>query len=216
MQNLGGTALATVISVLVTLIITFLFNKLIALPKAIKTQRAAEEAKAEAKAEAERQYKEDVEDRFKKIEAVLDDLPKYRQQSLQIQQELKLGQQQVKAELQAEQSQLVQLCKTMNDSLTTLAADFKEVQAQTNEREKNDLRQKLIREYNLFTDLSKNPEHAWSEMEHKAFMAQVRDYEVLGGNDYIHKTVLPAIYTLEIVPMENVARLEDVMSKRQQ
>lgn len=216
MQNLGGTALATVISVLVTLIITFLFNKLIALPKAIKTQRAAEEAKAEAKAEAERQYKEDVEDRFKKIESVLEDLPKYRQQSLQIQQELKLGQQQVKAELQAEQSQLVQLCKTMNEALTTLATDFKEVQAQTNEREKNDLRQKLIREYNLFTDLTKNPEHAWSEMEHKAFMAQVRDYEVLGGNDYIHKTVLPAIYTLEIVPMENVSRLEDVMSKRQQ
>jgi hypothetical protein len=57
---------------------------------------------------------------------------------------------------------------------------------------------------------------AWSEMERKAFMSQVRDYEALGGNDYIHKTVLPAMYILEIVPMEDTARLEEVMSSRQQ
>lgn len=216
MQNVGGTILATILSVLVTLIITFLFNKLIALPKAIQAQREQERAELEAKEEAERAYKEKVDSRLKELETTVDALPGYRQQSLQIQQELKLGQQQVKAELQAEQSQIVQLCRTMNESLAALTAEFKEAQAKTDEREKNDLRQKLIREYKLFTDPRKNPMHAWSDMEQKAFMSQVMDYEALGGNDYIHKTVLPAMYLLEVVPMNDLARLEEVMSSRQQ
>ena len=160
--------------------------------------------------------KEGIEKRLQKVEAVTEALPGYRQQSLKIQQELKQGQQEVKAELKAEQSQIVQLCKTMNSALTSLTEEFKIAQQQTNEREKNDLRQKLIREYKLFTDPRKNPCKAWSDMEQKAFMSQVRDYEALGGNDYIHKTVLPAMYMLEIVPMDNLARLEEVMSSRQQ
>jgi hypothetical protein len=198
------------------LVITFLFNKLIALPKAIQAQKEQEQKAMREKEEAERLYKEGIESRLQKVEAVADSLPGYRQQSLQIQQELRLGQQQVKAELQAEQSQIVQLCRAMNESITALTTEFKEAQAQTNEREKNDLRQKLIREYNLFADVRKNPSRAWSEMEYKAFMSQVHDYEALGGNDFIHKTVLPAMSLLEIVSMENVAKLEEIMSSRQQ
>ena len=216
MQNLGGTILATVISVLITLIITLAFNKLIALPKALKAQKEQEQKAMKEKEEAERLYKEEIDKRLKKVEAVVDQLPSYRQQSLQIQQDLIRGQQEVKAELQAEQSEIVKLCKTMNKSLTELTTEFKEAQAQTNEREKNDLRQKLIREFKIFTDPRKNPMMAWSDMEQKAFMSQVRDYEALGGNDYIHKTVLPAMHLLEIVPMDDLARLEEVMSSRQQ
>lgn len=211
-----STIFATVLSVLVTLITTFLFNKLIALPKAIQAQKAKEQAEVERKEAAERLYKEDIEKRLKNVEAAVDALPGYRQQSLEIQQELKLGQQQVKMELQAEQSHIVQLCKTMNSSLTSLAEEFKAAQAKTDEREKNDLRQKLIREYKLFTDPRKNPSYSWSDMEQKAFMSQVKDYEALGGNDYIHKTVLPAMYLLEIIPMDDLDRLEEMMSSRQQ
>lgn len=216
MQITGETILATIVSVLITLVITFLFNKLIALPKAIQAQRAQEQAEMERKAEAERLYKEETDKRLKRVEAAVDQLPTYRQQSLQIQQELIQGQQEVKAELKAEQSEIVKLCKTMNESLTTLTTEFKEAQAQTNEREKNDLRQKLIREYNLFADPRRNPSRAWSEMEHNAFMSQLHDYEALGGNDFIHRTVLPAMSILEIVPMDSVARLEEIMSSRQQ
>ena len=216
MQNVGGTILATVLSVLVTLTLTFLFNKLIALPKAMQAQREQEQADMEARAAAERLYKEGIEKRLQRVEAAVDALPAYRQQSIQIQQELRTGQQEVKAELKAEQSRIVQLCQNMSDALTTLTADFKEAQAQTNEREKNDLRQKLIREYNLFADSRRNPSRAWSEMEHNAFMSQVRDYEALGGNDFIHRTVLPAMSILEVVPMDNIVRLEEVMSSRQQ
>lgn len=215
-QITGEAILATIISVLITLTLTFLFNKLIALPKAMKAQRAQEQAEMERKAEAERLYKEEIDKRLKRVEAAVDQLPTYRQQSLQIQQELRAGQQEVKAELKAEQSEIVKLCKTMNESLNTLTTEFKEAQAKTDEREKNDLRQKLIREYNLFTDPRRNPSKAWSEMEYKAFMSQVRDYEALGGNDFIHNTVLPAMSVLEIVSMKDVARLEEIMSSRQQ
>jgi hypothetical protein len=215
-QNVGGTILATVLSVLVTLVITFLFNKLIALPKAIQAQKEQEQKAMREKEEAERLYKEEMDKRLKRVEAAVDQLPTYRQQSLQIQQELIQGQQEVKAELKAEQSEIVKLCKNMNESLNTLATEFKEAQAKTDEREKNDLRQKLIREYNLFTDPRRNPSKAWSEMEYKAFMSQVRDYEALGGNDFIHNTVLPAMSVLEIVSMKDVARLEEIMSSRQQ
>jgi hypothetical protein len=215
-ENVEGIVFATALSVLITLIITFLFNKLIALPKVIRDQRAAEQADMAEKEEIERKYREDVESRLQKVEAATAALPAYRQQSLQIQQDLIRGQHEVKAELQAEQSQIVQLCRTMNDSLASLTSEFKEAQAKTDEREKNDLRQKLIREYNLFTDPRKNPARAWSEMEQKAFMLQVKDYEALGGNDYIHKTVLPEMYLLEIVPMDDIVRLGEVMSSRQQ
>lgn len=216
MQSLGGAILATVLSVLITLIITFLFNKLIALPKAIQAQRAREQAEMKRKTEAERQYKEELDKRLKRVEVAVDQLPIYRQQSLQVQKDLIAGQQEVKAQFKAEQNEIIKLCRNLNESLDTLTAEFKEAQAKTDEREKNDLRQKLIREYKLFADPRRNPTKAWSDMEQKAFMSQVRDYEALGGNDYIHKTVLPAMYILEIVPMEDAARLEEVMSSRQQ
>lgn len=204
MQNIGGTILATVLSVLVTLIITFLFNKLVALPKALKQQKEAEQLALAAEKEVERLYKEEIDKRLKRVEEAVDALPGYRQQSFKIQ-----------AELKAEQSEIVQLCKTMNKTIENMDTRLQETQAQANERAVNDLRQKLISEYRLFTNKVKNPMQAWSEMEYKAFMSQVKDYEKLGGNDYIHKTVLPAMNGLEIISMCDEERLAELMSSRQ-
>lgn len=198
------TILATICSVLVTLIITFLFNKLIALPKAMKQQRAAEEAAKAAEKDAENQYKADIERRLKNVEGAVSMLPNYRSQSLQIQ-----------AELKAEQSEIIKLCKTMNETIKTMDTRLIRTQKQADERERNDLRQKLISEYRLFTNPAKNPMKAWSEMEYKAFMSQVKDYESLNGNDYIHKTVLPAMNELEVIVMDDTERLVELMSSRQ-
>ncbi len=200
MQNVGGTILAAVISVGVSLICTYLFNQLVAIPKNRRAREEAERLAETARAEKERA----LEDRLKRVEAAVDALPGYRQQSFQIQ-----------AELKAEQSEIVKLCKAMNTTIEGLAATVEKHQAQSDEREKNDLRQKLIKEYRLFADLHKNPAQAWSEMEQKAFMLQVKDYEKLGGNDYIHKTVLPAMDALEVVAMSDEERLEEIMSARQ-
>ena len=51
-------------------------------------------------------------------------------------------------------------------------------------------------------------------MEHHAFFELVRDYEDLGGNDYVHSTVLPAMNELEVVLMSNKLRLAELMSSR--
>lgn len=202
--GIGTTILATVCSVLITLIVTFLFNKLVALPTAIKKQREAELAAMAAEKEAERQYKAEIEKRLQRVEVAVDALPGYREQSFKIQ-----------AELKAEQSEIVKLCKTMNATIENMDARLIHTQEQSNEREKNDLRQKLISEYRLFTSPVKNPMKAWSEMEYKAFMSQVKDYEALGGNDYIHKTVLPAMNDLEVVSMADEGRLAELMASRQ-
>ena len=69
-------------------------------------------------------------------------------------------------------------------------------------------------EYRLFTDETKNPMLAWSEMEHHAFFELVRDYEDLHGNDYVHSTVIPAINELEVIQMSDKARLLELMASR--
>ena len=38
-------------------------------------------------------------------------------------------------------------------------------------------------------------------MEAHAFWAMFRDYEELGGNDYVHKIVQPAMNKLKVVPL---------------
>ena len=204
MQDMGGMLLMAALSVVVTLVVTLIFNKLIALPQAIKKHKAAEQAAEAAKVAAEQKYKEEIDARLKRVEAAVDALPGYREQSFKIQ-----------AELKAEQSEIVKLCKAMNNTIESMDARLIRTQKQANEREMNDLRQKLINEYRLFTSPVKNPMKAWSEMEHKAFMSQVKDYESLGGNDYIHKTVLPAINDLEIVSMDDEDRLAEMMNSRQ-
>jgi predicted RNase H-like nuclease (RuvC/YqgF family) len=204
MQDMGSMLLMAALSVVVTLVVTLIFNKLIALPQAIKKHKAAEQAAEAAKVAAEQKYKEEIDARLKRVEAAVDALPSYREQSFKIQ-----------AELKAEQSEIVKLCKAMNNTIESMDARLIRTQKQANEREMNDLRQKLINEYRLFTSPVKNPMKAWSEMEYKAFMSQVKDYESLGGNDYIHKTVLPAINDLEIVSMDDEDRLAEMMNSRQ-
>lgn len=204
MQNIGSMLLMAALSVVVTLVVTLIFNKLIALPQAIKKHKAAEQAAEAAKVAAEQKYKEEIDARLKRVEAAVDALPGYREQSFKIQ-----------AELKAEQSEIVKLCKAMNNTIENMDARLIQTQKQANEREKNDLRQKLINEYRLFTSPVKNPMKAWSEMEYKAFMSQVKDYESLGGNDYIHKTVLPAVNDLEVITMCDEDRLAEMMNSRQ-
>lgn len=204
MQNIGSMLLMAALSVVVTLVVTLIFNKLIALPQAIKKHKAAEQAAETAKVAAEQKYKEEIDARLKRVEAAVDALPGYREQSFKIQ-----------AELRAEQSEIVKLCKAMNTTIENMDARLIQTQKQANEREMNDLRQKLINEYRLFTSPVKNPMKAWSEMEYKAFMSQVKDYESLGGNDYIHKTVLPAVNDLEVIAMDDENRLAELMNSRQ-
>ena len=202
--------LGTVGTLLLSLTITFLFNKLIGLPKELKRQKEEAEAAQKARDEAEciwkNQQKQDNELRDAKIavlQAAVDALPGYRAQSLQIQEQLKSTDSKILVALEDIKDNMLTNREILNNRLDHLE-----------EREKNAIRAKLIDEYRLFTDETKNPLLAWSEMEYNAFFALVHDYENLRGNDYVHKIVIPAMNELEVIPMSDKARLSELMSSR--
>lgn len=213
--------LTTVGMLVLSLTVTLLFNKLVALPKEIKKQKAAEaaaHAKREAALQAEiatlKQEAEEKEEKHRKddqvrdakiaaLQAAVDALPSYRAQSLQIQTQLQTTDREILAACEAIQRGVADNQRVLNERLDRLE-----------KREKNSIRQKLLDEHRLFTDRDRNPMHAWTEMEHHAFFKLVEDYEDLGGNDYVHSDVLPAMNSLEVIRMHDLTRLAELMSSR--
>ena len=183
---------ATIGSILLSLTVTFLFNYFVGLPKKLRSEK-----------EQEKKIINNLILRVDKLENVVDNLPKYREQSLKIQEELK----------QADIS-VVDLCKTIKDEVM---ANRKEVLCKLErleEREKNALRAKILEEHRLYTDESKNPTKSWSEMEEHSFRKLVEDYEALGGNDYVHDIVIPDMNRLYVIPMSNVFKLKELYDSR--
>ena len=186
-------------SVVLSLTVTFIFNKLTGLPKELKKQREEEEKKAK---QLEQENKaRDV--KIAALETAVSALPGYRAQSLQIQ-----------TQLQNTDKEILAACAQIRDSVKDNQNVLNTRLDRLEKREKNAIRAKLLDEYRLFTDETKNPMLAWSEMEHHAFFELVRDYEDLGGNDYVHSTVLPAINELNVIPMTDKQTLADLMHSR--
>lgn len=183
---------ATIGSILLSLTVTFLFNYFVGLPKKLRSEK-----------EQEKKIINNLILRVDKLESVVDNLPKYREQSLKIQEELK----------QTDVS-IVDLCKTIKDEVM---ANRKEVLCKLErleEREKNALRAKILEEHRLYSDESRNPMKAWSEMEEHSFRKLLEDYEALGGNDYVHDIVIPDMNRLNVIPMSNITRLKELYDSR--
>lgn len=51
-------------------------------------------------------------------------------------------------------------------------------------------------------------------MEHHSFFELVKDYESLGGNDYVHKVILPAMNKLEIINMDDLEAVKELYDSR--
>ncbi len=205
------TALTTVGSVVLTLTVTLLFNKLVALPKAIRDQRAAEEAAQAAREEQARIEREQLmqenrerDNRIAALQAAVDALPSYRAQSLQIQ-----------TQLQNADHEILEACNIIKESVLENRQVLDLRLDRLERREKNALRQKILNEHRIFTDEHMNPMQAWTEMEHHSFFKLVEDYEDLGGNDYVHSEVLPAMNRLRVIPMSDRQALYDLMASRQ-
>lgn len=227
-----GAILATAVSVVVTLAATFLFNKLVALPQAIKKQKEEERLEKERQKQEfdalKARHVQDLEDlqeqhtqelealrssyeqeisrlntRIEPLEAAVNALPSYRQQSLEIQQQLR-----------AADAAILAACQSIKDGVKENQTILIRRLDRLEHRDKNSLRQKILNEYRLFTDLVKNPMAAWSEMEHHSFFELVKDYEDLGGNDYVHSTVLPEINRLAVIQMSDQKALFELMQSR--
>lgn len=99
--------------------------------------------------------------------------PKYRQQSIEIQQHL--------------EGEIQELRKSQQENTQRLV----EMEETSKRRELNKLRDRLIESYQYYTDPKRNPELCWTRMEAEAFWELFKDYEEDGGNGYIHSVVQP-------------------------
>ena len=143
------------------------------------------------------------EQNIKKLQDVVDKLPQYREQSLQIQAELKEADVSVK-----------ELCETIKNEVVENRKEVMQKLNRLEEREKNALRAKILEEHRFYTDEQRNPLKAWSEMEEHSFRKLVEDYEALGGNDYVHEIVLPDMNRLDVISMQDLARLKELYDSR--
>ena len=190
---------ATIYSVLITLTVTFIFNYFVGLPKKIRSDK--EQDKKIINNLILRM--DSQEQNIKKLQEIVDNLPKYREQSLQIQAELKEADVSVK-----------ELCETIKNEVVENRKEVMQKLDRLEEREKNALRAKILEEHRFYTDEQRNPLKAWSEMEEHSFRKLVEDYEALGGNDYVHEIVLPDMNRLDVISMQDLIRLKELYDSR--
>ena len=128
------------------------------------------------------------EQRDKQLKEALDSVhqyPKYRQQSLEIQEKL--------------QAQI----ESLNQAQQELNKRMSEMEESADRRERNKLRDLLLQNYRHYINPETNPSHSWTAMEAETFWELFRDYEAAGGNGYIHTEVLPAMQLLTVVDVKN-------------
>ena len=190
---------ATISSVLITLTVTFIFNYFVGLPKKIRNDKEQDKKIVNNLILS----MDSQEQNIKKLQDVVDKLPQYREQSLQIQAELKEADVSVK-----------ELCETIKNEVVENRKEVMQKLNRLEEREKNALRAKILEEHRFYTDEQRNPLKAWSEMEEHSFRKLVEDYEALGGNDYVHEIVLPDMNLLDVISMQDSIRLKELYDSR--
>ena len=199
MDQIGVAIVTTVCTVFASLLVTLIFNKVAGLPKELKKQKEAErmarEKLAEENAERDR--------RLKVLEDAVNKYPAYREQSLQIQQQLKQS-----------DVNILEVCTAIKEDVVANRQMLDERLKSLERREKNALREKILGLYRKFTDDVLNPMEAWTDMEQHAFFELVKDYESLGGNDYVHKVILPAMNQLDVISMDDLDAVKELYDSR--
>ena len=193
------SGIVAAVTCLASLLVTFIFNKVAGIPKELKKQREADRKRI---ANIEETV-EKMEERLAKVEEAVGHYPEYRAQSLQIQSQLK----------QAD-NHILEVCDSIKSAVIANGENLDKRLDDLERRERNSLRAKILDEYRLYTDERKNPKQAWTEMEHHSFFKLVEDYESLGGNDYVHSTVLPAMNELDVISMSDLDKLKELYQSR--
>lgn len=186
------SALVSAGSVLLTLIVTLIFNKVVGLPKFFKKRKAQDDSERD-------QLRQENLIRDQKIAQIEAD-NKSRRVEVETHRDL----------LQKADLAILDTCTKIQEGLVDITQRLDHLE----KREKNALRAKILTDYRLFTNKEKNPQLAWSDMEHHSFFELIRDYEDLDGNDYIHSEVIPAMNKLEVIPMDDSHGLEKLYQTR--
>ena len=189
------SGIVAAVTCLASLLVTFIFNKVAGIPKDLKKQREADRKRIENIEETV----EKMEERLAKVEEAVGHYPEYRAQSLQIQNQLKQT-----------DNHILEVCDSIKSAVIANGERLDKRLGDLERREKNALRAKILDEYRFYTDERKNPLKAWSEMEHHSFFKLVEDYESLGGNDYVHGTIVPAMNELDVISMSDSDKLKEL------
>ena len=186
-KSLFGTmTVAFVIELVVAILgIVFVYKKL--------------EAKIIGAHEERRQQKADIEEALEGVR----NLPKYRQQSKDIQVELK------KAD-----DAILETCKEIQAGIDRNQEILNERLDSLEERERNALRAKILDMHRTFTSKKMNPMQAWTEMERDAFFDLIRDYESLNGNGHVHSVVIPEMNLLKVIYMADKEAIGELFHSR--
>ena len=193
------SGIVAAVTCLASLLVTFIFNKVAGIPKDLKKQRESDRKRIENIEETV----EKMEERLAKVEEAVGHYPEYRAQSLQIQTQLKQT-----------DNHILEVCDSIKSAVIANGERLDKRLGDLERREKNALRAKILDEYRFYTDERKNPLKAWSEMEHHSFFKLVEDYESLGGNDYVHGTIVPAMNELDVISMSDSDKLKELYQSR--
>ena len=193
------SGIVAAVTCLASLLVTFIFNKVAGIPKELKKQRESDRKRVENLEETV----EKMEERLAKVEEAVGHYPEYRAQSLQIQTQLKQT-----------DNHILEVCDSIKSAVIANGERLDKRLGDLERREKNALRAKILDEYRFYTDERKNPMKAWSEMEHHSFFKLVEDYESLGGNDYVHGTIVPAMNELDVISMSDSDKLKELYQSR--
>lgn len=150
--------------------------------------------------DADVQRDKDIEEALTGVRA----MPGYRQQSLDIQKELKNA-----------DSEILNTCATIQAGVAENQKILVERLDKLESRERNSLKAKILDMHRLFTSKQKNPMQAWTEMERDAFNDLITDYESLNGNGHVHTVVIPDMNKLSVVPMSDRKAVEELFHSRQ-
>ena len=221
MDQLWTAVITTVCTVAASLVVTYLFNKLSGLPKKLGEEKKAREQKIKQLEQKNAELETKLETtsvelrtlittkntalstRVDTVEEAVSHYPEYRAQSLAIQGQLK----------EADKA-IVDLCREIKDEVRANGEMMNERLSSLEVRERNALRAEILKQYRLYTDERKNPMKAWTSMEHHSFGKLVEDYESLGGNEYVHHTILPAMDQLEIISIDNLEVVKQLYDSR--
>ena len=199
MNQFLESGIVAAVTCLASLLVTFIFNKVAGIPKELKKQRDSDRKRVTSLEEAI----EKMEGRVAKVEEAVSHYPEYRAQSLQIQNQL-----------EQTDKHILEVCDSIKSAVIANGERIDKRLGDLEKREKNALRAKILDEYRLYTDERKNPMQAWSEMEHHSFFKLVEDYESLGGNDYVHGTIIPAMNELDVISMSDSDKLKELYQSR--
>ena len=131
-------------------------------------------------------------------------MPGYRQQSLEIQKQLK-----------GADEKILETCKKIQDGVDKTQEALNIRLDKLEDRERNALRAKILEMHRLFTSKKKNPMQAWTEMERDAFNDLITDYESLNGNGHVHTVVIPEMNMLRVILMTDINALAELFHSRE-